>query len=253
MLIKDARAIVTGAASGLGRHFTLQLAQAGAQVVAGDIDRAGLRRLAADAKGLPGTIHVDVLDIVDEHSVERFTAQALDHLKDLNTLINNAGILLDGVLLKREEGRVRKLPSLQWTKVIDVNLTGQFLMTREAAARMVEAGRQGVVVNISSLARSGNQGQSNYAASKAGLDAATRSWALELAAYGIRVGGVAAGLVQTPMISKVDPARLKALVAAIPLGRIGQPEEIWQAVRFILECEYFTGRVVEVDGGASMG
>ncbi|MEA2562135.1 MAG: 3-oxoacyl-[acyl-carrier protein] reductase [Acidobacteriota bacterium] len=252
MLIQDIRAIVTGAASGLGYHFAMQLAAAGAQVVAGDIDRAGLRQLAARARDLPGAVHPDVLDIADERSVERFVLQAF-HLQEPNTLINNAGILLDGLLLKRESEGVRKLPVLQWSKVIEVNLTGQFLMMREVCARMVEADRKGVVVNISSLARSGNPGQSNYSASKAGLDAATRTWALELAAYGIRVGGVAAGLVQTPMIEKVDPSRLDAMIASIPLGRVGQPEDIWQAVRFILECEFFTGRVIEVDGGASMG
>ena len=138
--------------------------------------------------------------------------------------------------------------------MIDVNLTGQFLITREFAARVVTAGTSAaVVVNLSSIARAGNPGQSNYAASKAGLDACTRTWALELARYGIRVGGVAPGVTETGFLEGFSESALDRLKAGIPLGRLGRPHDIWQAVRFILECDFFTGRTVEVDGGASMG
>jgi 3-oxoacyl-[acyl-carrier protein] reductase len=253
MNVNEAQAVVTGAARGLGRHFTLALLQEGARVVAGDINGAGLRSLKAEAGALPGALTVATVDVTNEAAAAAFVEQAARELPGMNVLLNNAGVLRDGVLALKEEGAVRKLPLLQWSKVLDVNLTGQFLMAREVAARMIERGTRGVVVNISSLARSGNVGQSSYAASKAGLDACTRTWALELAGDGIRVGGVAPGVIDTPILEGISGPAMEALLHDIPLGRIGTPDEVWQAVRFILTCEFFTGRTVEVDGGASMG
>jgi len=251
---EEIRALVSGAARGLGRRFALGLAEAGAQVVAGDIDRAGLRQLKVDAAELPGSLSVAGLDIADEESVAQFCAAADAQLGGANVLINNAGILRDGLLVSGEGSGASRLPAIQWRQVLDVNLTGQFLMARELAARMIERGeRPGVIVNISSLARAGNAGQSSYSASKAGLDAATRTWALELARHGIRVGGVAPGVIETPILEGISGEAMEKLKAGIPLGRIGRPEEVWLAVRFILECDFFTGRTIEVDGGAAMG
>jgi 3-oxoacyl-[acyl-carrier protein] reductase len=251
--LAQARAVVSGAARGLGRCFALELAAAGASVFAGDLDAAGLRRLRAEAQGLAGALEVGPVEVADERSVVEFIAAAASALGELNVLINNAGILRDGLLVRREGGAALRLPASQWQRVLDVNLTGAFLMAREAAARMVEAQRGGVIVNISSLARAGNAGQSGYSASKAGLDAVTRTWALELAGHGVRVGAVAPGVIDTPILESVSAEAREELRAAIPLGRLGRPAEVWQAVRFILECDFFTGRVVEVDGGAAMG
>jgi 3-oxoacyl-[acyl-carrier protein] reductase len=255
--ISAARAIVTGAARGLGRSFALALVREGAKVLAGDINPAGLRELRAEAasSGFRGTLAVATVDIAVEAQVTAFVDAAAEKLGGgpVNVLLNNAGILRDGLLVTEEEGGIRKLPLLQWDKVIDVNLSGQFLMAREVAAKMIAAKTPGVIVNVSSLARSGNAGQSNYAASKAGLDACTRTWGLELARHGIRVGGVAPGLIDTPIVEGISEAAMQELLAAIPLGRIGQPDEVWKAVRFVLDCEFFTGRTIEVDGGASMG
>jgi len=248
------QAIVTGAAGGLGGSFARELLAAGARVAAGDANAAGLRELAAAAAGLPGQLHVSRLDVADEASVAAFVDFAAERMDGLNLLINSAGIARDGLLVTPAGGEVQTLPLAQWRKVIDVNLTGQFLMTRAFAARLVAAGtRDAVVVNLSSIARAGNPGQSNYAASKAGLDACTRTWALELARHGIRVGGVAPGVTATGFLAGFSEEALARLAAAIPLGRLGQPRDVWQAVRFIVECEFFTGRTVEVDGGAGMG
>jgi 3-oxoacyl-[acyl-carrier protein] reductase len=173
----------------------------------------------------------------------------------LSGLINNAGILRDGLLVKKDKatGAVAKLPSEQWNAVIGVNLTGATLMVREVVAKMVATGqRPGVIVNMSSLARHGNRGQSKYVAAKAALAANTVTWAREFAGYGIRVGAVAPGMIETPMTQGMNPKAREALIAAIPVGRVGTPEDIWQAVRFILECDYFNGRTVDVDGGLSM-
>jgi 3-oxoacyl-[acyl-carrier protein] reductase len=256
MQLADAKAVVTGAAGGLGGFFALELARAGAAVVAGDTNAAGLRKLASDAEELPGRLSVAKLDITDEASVADFFATAAERMGGLNVLVNSAGIARDGLLIHPdpEGGTMKTLPLVQWRKVVDVNLTGQFLMTREFAARVVASGsRDGVVVNLSSIARAGNPGQSSYAASKAGLDACTRTWALELAGHGIRVGGVAPGVTETGFLEGFSAEALARLKAGIPLGRLGRPDDVWQAVKFILECDFFTGRTVEVDGGAAMG
>ncbi|HEV2854486.1 MAG TPA: SDR family oxidoreductase [Thermoanaerobaculia bacterium] len=254
MKLDEAKAIVTGAAGGLGGHFALELARAGARVAAGDTNAAGLRKLAAEAEEASGEIHIAKLDITDEASVAEFIAFAAERMDGVNTLINSAGIARDGLLVQPDAAETKKLPLAQWRKVIDVNLTGQFLMAREFAARVIESGTRGaVIVNLSSVARAGNPGQSNYSASKSGLDACTRTWALELARHGIRVGGVAPGVTETGFLEGFSEEALARLRAGIPLGRLGRPDDIWKAIRFVIECDFFTGRTVEVDGGAAMG
>lgn len=252
MQLEQARAIVTGAASGLGKHFTLQLLEAGASVGAGDIDVKGLDQLKDMAGGLPGRLLTGRLDVSQEASVAAFVSQACQQFAGVNVLVNNAGILRDGLLAANEGGWIKKLPSVQWKQVLDVNLTGPYFLTREVVSDVLSRGtKQAVMVNISSISHDGNPGQSNYSASKAGLDACTRTWALELAKHGIRVGAVAPGVVDTPMLKHISDQALRCLVTDIPVGRIGTPQEIWLAVKFVIECEFFTGRVIEVDGGAS--
>lgn len=258
MNLTDVKAVVTGAAGGLGGYFATELVRAGAKVAAGDTNAAGLRRLVSEAEDLPGRLVIGKLDVTDEASVESFFSSAVAQLGGLNVLVNSAGIIRDGTLISRTGdpagGQVTRLPLAQWRKVIDVNLTGPFLMTREAAMHMVQGGEtDGVIINLSSIARAGNPGQANYAASKAGLDAATRTWALELARYGIRVGGIAPGVTDTSFLEGISETALSRLVEEIPLGRLGRPEDIWRAARFIIECGFFSGRVLEVDGGATMG
>ena len=138
----------------------------------------------------------------------------------------------------------------QWQAVIDVDLTGPFLFTRELAASIIEHGDgPGVIVNISSVSRHGNPGQSNYSAAKAGLVADTTLWAKELARHGIRVGAVAPGFVDTPILRGMRPEVLDKMLAQVPLRRAATPYEIFLAVKFIIECDYFTGRCIDVDGG----
>jgi 3-oxoacyl-[acyl-carrier protein] reductase len=173
----------------------------------------------------------------------------------LNALVNNAGILRDGLLVKldRKTGQIVKLSRAQWDAVIAVNLTGATLMVREVVAKMLEKQqRPGVIVNISSIARHGNRGQSNYVSAKAAIAQNTKTWSQEFAPFGIRVGAVAPGMVETPMTQGMNAKAREALVNMIPVGRIGEPEDIWQAVRFVIECDYFNGRCIDVDGGLSM-
>jgi 3-oxoacyl-[acyl-carrier protein] reductase len=140
-----------------------------------------------------------------------------------------------------------------WQAVIDVDLTGPFLMTREVAAQMIERGiKPGVIINISSVARHGNMGQSNYSAAKAGLVADTKLWGKELARYGIRVGAVAPGFVRTPILDAMRPEMLDKMLSMVPLRRLGEPEELYQGVKFIVECDFFTAKCLDLDGGVDL-
>jgi 3-oxoacyl-[acyl-carrier protein] reductase len=248
MQLKDLKVIVTGGAQGMGAHFATRLAEAGARVAVGDVNEERLAQLPT------GILHRR-LDVSNEADCGAFVAWAHEAMGGLNGLINNAGILRDGLLVKKDRntGEVRKLSAADWHAVVGVNLTGATMMVREVVARMVETEtRPGVVVNLSSIARHGNRGQSNYTAAKAALAANTVTWAREFAAFGIRVGAVAPGMVETPMTQGMNQKAREALVAAIPCGRIGLPEDIWLAVRFILECDYFNARTIDVDGGLAM-
>lgn len=254
MRLEDTKFIVTGAASGLGRHYALRLAEAGGQVAAGDVNEEGLASLAAEAGNLSGKIHTRKLNVADEADIASFVAFATEAMGGLNGLINNAGILRDGLLVKKDRatGAITKLSREQWQAVIDVNLTGATLIARDVVATMAAAGTKGVIVNISSIARHGNRGQSNYSAAKAALATNTKTWALEFAPFGIRVGAIAPGMVETPMTQGMNQKARDALVGMIPVARIGLPEDIWLGVRFVIECEYFNGRVVDIDGGLAM-
>ena len=255
MLLSDLKIIVSGGAQGMGRHFAIRLAEAGAKVAIGDVNEGGLTETVAAAKGLPGAIFSRKLNVADEGEVKSFVEWAHKEMGGLNGLVNNAGILRDGLLVKkdRETGAVKTLSKEQWDAVIAVNLTGATLLARDTVAKMVETGtKPGVVVNISSIARHGNRGQSNYSAAKAALAANTKTWALEFGGFGIRVGAVAPGMIETPMTQGMNPKAREGLVGMIPVGRIGVPEDIWLAVRFVLECDYFSGRCIDVDGGLTM-
>ncbi|HEY4122923.1 MAG TPA: SDR family oxidoreductase [Byssovorax sp.] len=254
MKLEDTKFIVTGAAQGLGKHYAYRLAEAGGSVAAGDVNEEGLAALAAEAKGLKGKLVTRRLDVSDDADIASFVSFAKESLGGLNGLVNNAGILRDGLLVKKDRttGAVTKLSKAQWQAVIDVNLTGATLVARDVVATMVETGTKGVIVNISSIARHGNRGQSNYSAAKAALATNTKTWALEFASFGIRVGAVAPGMVETPMTAGMPQKARDALVALIPVGRIGVPEDIWTAVKFVIECDYFNGRCIDVDGGLAM-
>ena len=257
MELSSFKIIVTGAAQGMGAHFAQRLAEAGAQVAAGDVNEEGLAALAESvaAQRAPGKVHTRKLDVSDEAQVGSFVEWAHTEMGGLNGLINNAGILRDGLLVKKDRttGEVTTLSKAQWDAVIAVNLTGATFMVRDTVAKMVNTNqRPGVVVNLSSVARHGNRGQSNYSAAKAALAANTRTWAREFAPFGVRVGAVAPGMIETPMTQGMNQKARDALVAAIPVGRIGVPEDIWLAVKFVLECEYLNGQTIDVDGGLAM-
>jgi 3-oxoacyl-[acyl-carrier protein] reductase len=246
--LSDLKIIVTGGAQGMGAHFANRLLESGASVAVGDVNEEALANL-------PAGIHRRRLDVSDVDDVESFVRWAADAMGGLNSLVNNAGIIRDGLLVKkdRKTGEVIKLGKRDWDAVIAVNLTGAVWMVREVVGHMIETGtRPGVVVNMSSVARHGNRGQSNYVSAKAALAANTVTWMREFAAYGIRFGAIAPGMVETPMTQGMNQAAKQAIVERIPVGRIGVPEDLWLAVKFVLECDYLNGHTIDVDGGGIM-
>jgi len=247
MKLDALKIIVTGAASGMGAHFARALHESGAKVAAGDVNEALLGEL-------PKGIARRKLDVSKEDDVASFVEWAHKELGGLNSLVNNAGILRDGLLVKqdRETKAIKRLSFDDWSAVLAVNLTGATMMVREVVSKMVETGaRPGVIVNMSSISRHGNRGQSNYVAAKAALAANTNTWAREFAPYGIRVTAIAPGMVETPMTRGMNQKARDTVVAQIPVGRIGTTEDLWVAVRFALECDYFNARTIDVDGGLS--
>ncbi|MCL2915549.1 SDR family oxidoreductase [Shewanella corallii] len=252
MDLKDKVVVITGGAGGLGLAMAQEFAAAGARLALIDVDQDKLERACADMGGsFPQTeVQGYALDITDEEDVVAGFQYILEDLGQVNVLVNNAGILRDGMLLKAKEGQVTDRMSLaQFQSVINVNLTGSFLCGREAAAAMITSKQQGIIINISSLARAGNMGQSNYAASKAGVAAMSVGWAKELARHGIRSVAVAPGVIETEMTAAMKPEALERLEKMVPVGRLGKPEEVAKTVMFAVENDYINGRILEVDGG----
>ena len=253
MNLENSVTLITGAARGLGAAIARGVASRGATPVLVDLDEASLDRTRQACEALGAEVGHYAADVSREADVERLFEQTVKDFGRLDALINNAGILRDGLLVKAKEGEiVDKLSLEQWQAVIDVNLTGVFLCGREAAAQMIRLGSRGCIVNMSSVSRAGNFGQSNYSASKAGVAALTVVWARELARHGIRVNAIAPGFVKTEMVASMRPEILEKVTAGIPAGRLCEPEEIAHAAIYLLENDYMNGRVLEIDGAARL-
>lgn len=242
---------ITGGGRGLGAAMAVRLARQGCKLALIDLDAALLdeARAACHAAGAQD-VAVYRANVSVEAEVEQVFDDIAARFGALHGLVNNAGITRDGLTLKYEDDRlVAKMSLQQWQTVIDVNLTGVFLCGREAAARMIEHQCQGCIINISSISRAGNMGQVNYSASKAGVEAMAVVWAREFARYGLRSASIAPGFVGTDMVLAMKPEAREKLTAGIPVGRVGDPDEIASTVQFIFENDYVSGRCFEIDGG----
>ncbi len=249
MNIAEQNVIVTGGASGLGLACAADLACAGAQVWALDRDRSALdaaRETYGEGPGIPRFI---ACDVSDEEDVCRVVAEVERRSGGITVLVNNAAVLRDQTLVSRLGRNLKKHSLADWQETLASNLTGTFLMAREVAAAMIDAKRSGLIVNISSVVRNGNPGQSAYAASKAGVDALTVTWASELAMYGIRVVAIAPGFVETPMTDAIPPLFLEQIREKTPLGRFGTLAECAHTLRYTIENDYLNGKTLEWDGG----
>ncbi len=242
MQVKDSVIIITGGGQGLGRSMAEYLAAKGAKLALVDLNQERLDEAVAACKSAGGDARSYICNVANEEQVENMVSQVANDFGAINGLINNAGILRDGLLIKAKDGQIQKMSLAQWQSVIDVNLTGVFLGTREVAAKMIELGNKGLIINISSISRAGNIGQSNYSAAKAGVAAMTVVW-------GIRVAGIAPGFIETEMTAGMKPEALEKMTSGIPLKRMGKPEEIAHSAAYLFENDYYTGRILELDGG----
>jgi 3-oxoacyl-[acyl-carrier protein] reductase len=253
MEIKGKVAVITGGASGIGLSTAKMFAANGASVAIMDVNDEAL---AAAAKEIgEGTLPVKA-NVADEASVVAAFDQVVARFGRLDVAVLNAGILRDGLLLRvdKETGKVADRMSLkQWQAVIDVNLTGVFLTGREAAARMIDTKCKGVLVLISSIAKRGNMGQTNYSAAKAGVESLAVVWGKELTRYGIRTASVSPGFIGTPMVLKdMKPEMLEKFTKMIPIRRLGQPEEVAHAIRFVVENDLLCAVDIEPSGGMKL-
>src|SRR3984885_834070 len=250
MDMHDKTVVVTGGGRGIGRAIALDLAEHGANLALFDLNEADLEETVQRCVAKSVKARGYRVNVADEAEVSAAMGRVVAELGRLDGLVNNAGIVRDGLLVKVKDGAVvGGMTTEQWKAVIGVNLTGVFLCAREGAKHMIERGNGGVIVNISSISRAGNAGQSNYSAAKAGVESMAVVWAKELARYGIRAASVAPGFTRTEILSSMRPEVLDKLTAPVPLKRLGLPEEIAHAVLFIFENDFFTGRCLEIDGG----
>jgi len=239
-------AIVTGAARGIGRAIAEKLAAGGADIGLCDLKEEWLAETAAAVGALGRGSACVAVDVSSQEGVNAAVARVVESLGKVDILVNNAGITRDTLLVRMSEE--------DWDAVLNVNLKGAFLFTK-AAAKLMMKQRSGVIVNMASIiGLIGNAGQCNYAASKAGLIALTKSAAKELAGRNVRVNAVAPGFIQTKM-TEVLPEDVKArMLGAIPMGRLGSPEDVADAVVFLAGdgSAYMTGQVLNVSGGMVM-
>lgn len=242
----DKVALVTGASRGIGRAICLALAARGCRIAAAGRDRGALQNVAAEIEKLGAEVLVVTGDVSCSEDVNRMVSEAREHFSRLDILVNNAGLTRDGLLLRMKDE--------DWDAVLDANLKGSFMLTR-AAAKIMTRQRYGRIINISSVVgEMGNPGQANYCASKAGLIGLTKSNARELAKRNITVNAVAPGFIVTSMTEALDDKAREELAGQIPLGRIGNPEDVANAVVFLASeaASYITGQVLGVNGGMYM-
>jgi 3-oxoacyl-[acyl-carrier protein] reductase len=240
-------ALVTGASQGIGRACALALAQAGATVALVARNEAKLAEVAAEIEAAGGKAAAFALDVASEESIKAGAKAVLERFGKVEILVNNAGITRDGLVLRMKRA--------DWDDVLATNLTGAFLLTQALLSAMLK-NRWGRIINISSVVgRTGQAGQVNYAATKAGLIGMTRSLAREVASRGVTVNAVAPGYIATPMTAVLDEKQTAAMMAQIPLGRAGTETDVAQAVVYLASegAGYVTGHVLDVNGGMFMG
>ncbi|HNX80637.1 MAG TPA: 3-oxoacyl-[acyl-carrier-protein] reductase [Candidatus Omnitrophota bacterium] len=246
MRLENKVALVTGSAQGIGREIALTLARAGADVVISDVNLEKAQATSAEIEAMGRKSMALTLDVTRFSAVEEAVNKILDKLGKVDILVNNAGITKDGLLLRMSEA--------DWDAVLNVNLKGTFNCTKAVSKVMIKQ-RSGKIVNVASIIGIiGNAGQANYAASKAGVIALTRTTAKELASRNINVNAVAPGFIQTAMTDKLSEDVKQKMMAAIPLNKLGTPADVAKLCLFLAsdQSSYITGQVIVVDGGMVM-
>lgn len=246
MTLENKNAIVTGAAQGIGKSIALALAKAGANIVVSDVNLEEAEKTAKEIEALGRKAIAVKCNVADANDVSELVKKSQETFTTLDILVNNAGVTRDNLMMRMEEK--------DWDLVLDVNLKGAFLLTK-AVTRIMMKQRYGRIVNMSSvIGVMGNAGQSNYAASKGGLIAFTKSTAKEFASRNITCNAIAPGFIETAMTAKLTDEVKENYKKGIPLGRMGSVEDVANAVLFLVseQSTYITGQVLHVDGGLVM-
>jgi 3-oxoacyl-[acyl-carrier protein] reductase len=247
--------VITGAASGIGEAAAIALSAAGAKVVLADLNEERLADLVLSITNKGHQAVYTVCDVTQEASVKSMFDFAVEAYQQINVVLASAGIIRDSFLVTtdRDTGKVKKfMTAEQWQSVIDVNLTGVFYTLREAAIRMIDNGWKGVLIPLSSINKTGELGQLNYASTKAAIALWPKIIAGEFFARGInniRIAAIAPGYVATPILTAIKEEILKKIVADIPLGRLVATNEIIDTIKFIIENEAVHATTIEVSGG----
>ena len=243
MRIKDKVVIITGSGGGIGKETALLFAKEGAKVVVADVNEKGGTETVENIKKAGGEAFFAKLDVSSRDQIKQVVKDTITKYGKIDVLINNAGIIQDALVVKMTEE--------QWDKVININLKGPFNCIQAVVEQMINQG-SGVIINISSIvALYGNVGQTNYAATKAGLIGMTKTLAKELGKKGIRVNAVAPGFIYTPMTATVPEKILELMKEKTPLRRLGKPEDVANTLLFLSsdEASFINGAVISVDGG----
>lgn len=248
MTLKGLAVVVTGGASGIGRAFGRHLGGLGSRVWVLDRDERALAEIKSDWEGAGG-VRCLQCDVGDDQQVTTAIGRVHEESGGIDVVVNCAAVLKDQALVSRVGGRMRTHSTADWEETLKSNLTGTFLVSREVAAAMIRARRGGLIVNVSSISRAGNAGQTAYAATKAAIDALTVTWSQELAVYGIRVAALAPGMVETGMTERIPAVFMEQIRDRTPSRRYGRLDELGHAIQFVIENDYFNGKVLELDGG----
>lgn len=247
MKLQDKVAVITGGARGIGRAIGEMFAKEGAKVVVADVIDEVAKSTAAEIKNI---FSVDTLalkvDVTSSGDCENMVAQTVENFSRIDILVNNAGITKDNLMLRMSDA--------EWDLVLNINLKGAFLCSRAAIKHMMKQ-RSGRIINICSIVGlMGNAGQCNYAASKGGLIALTKTMARELSPRNVLVNAIAPGFIKSPMTEKLSDDQKKSLANLIPLGRLGEPQDVAGCALFLAseESSYITGHVLSVNGGMYM-
>jgi 3-oxoacyl-[acyl-carrier protein] reductase len=246
MILKDRIALVTGGARGIGREISMLFAGEGADIAICDVNADALAATARDIEGLGRSVITGVVDVTKSDQVDGFVQKILDKFKKIDILVNNAGITRDGLLVRMSEA--------DWDLVLAVNLKGAFNCTK-AVAKIMMKERDGRILNMASIIGiMGNAGQANYAASKGGLIAFTKTVAKELASRNVRANAIAPGFIQTDMTAKLSDEVKLEMLKFVPLGKLGTVQDVANLALFLVSdaSSYITGQVVQVDGGMAM-
>ena len=243
MKLKDQIALITGSARGIGKEIALKFAQEGATVIISDISQDACQTTVDEFKKRGFSADAIACNVTDSKAVQEMVDKILDNHNRIDILVNNAGITKDNLLIRMSEE--------EWDAVLNVNLKGAFICTKVVVRSMMKA-RKGKIINIASIVGViGNAGQANYSASKAGLIGLTKTTAKEFASRGITSNAVAPGFIRTAMTDKLTDQVKEELAAAIPLKKLGSPEDIANACLFLAssDADYITGQTILVDGG----